>query len=264
MTKNTAPATTPATDEPTQLTDHNMSKWSADLVRVLGNTWRIIQRRNPEVPDVVITVGIGRARKSLTLGHFAQSAWQNGNGRAHELMIGSEGLARGPREVLCTLLHEAAHGVARVRIEAAKAAGATTAEKDLQDTSRQGRWHNARFREIALELGLGYEVDEHGTCCKPASYKAFGWSEAIMTDETAERYAVQLAQLESVMIAHRVGYVATKGGDDDEGDDAGKVSSTVAAQCRCPKPRKIRVSRSTLAIAAILCGECIADFLPVD
>lgn len=252
---------TPATDAPVQLTDHNMSKWSADLVRVLGNTWRMIQRRNPEVPDVVITIGIGRTRKSLTLGHFAAGSWENGNGRAHELMVGAEGLARGAEDVLCTLLHEAAHGIARSRIESAKKAGATTAEKDLQDTSRQGRWHNARFREIAKEIGLGYVTDESGCDCKPDSYKTLGWSAAILTDETAARYAVQIEQLRGSLIAHRVGYVAGGGGDgDDDGDDAGKVSGTVSLSCDCAKPRKIRVSRSTAEIAAIICGECTGDF----
>jgi hypothetical protein len=258
MTNSTS-APAPATD---RLTDHNMSKWSADLVRVLGNTWRMIQRRNPDVPDVVITIGIGRSRKSLTLGHFAQSAWQNGNGRAHELMIGAEGLARGAEEVITTLLHEATHGMARTRIERAKAAGDANAEKALNDTSRQGRWHNARFRELAIEIGLGYDYgqDENGCACKPDGYKLLGWAAAKLTPETAERYKVQIEQLRGALIAHRVGYVPAGGGD-GEGDDADKVSGTVSASCECaPKPRKIRVSRSTLITDPIICGACGEEF----
>jgi hypothetical protein len=42
--------------------------------------------------------------------------------------------------VLDTELHEAAHGLAAAR--------------GIQDTSRQGRYRNARYRGLAEELGL--------------------------------------------------------------------------------------------------------------
>lgn len=51
-----------------------------------------------------------------------------------EVFVGGEGLARGPADVLATLLHEAAHALAHVR--------------GIQDTSRQGRWHNAQFKAL--------------------------------------------------------------------------------------------------------------------
>jgi hypothetical protein len=44
------------------------------------------------------------------------------------------GLARGAREVLATELHEAAHGLAAAR--------------GIRDTSRQSRYHNARYRRL--------------------------------------------------------------------------------------------------------------------
>ena len=59
--------------------------------------------------------------------------------RLPEVFVGGEGLARGPADVLGTLLHEAAHALAHVR--------------GIKDTSRQGRWHNARFKALAEELG---------------------------------------------------------------------------------------------------------------
>jgi hypothetical protein len=160
--------------------------------------------------------------------------------------------------VITTLLHEATHGMARTRIERAKAAGDANAEKALNDTSRQGRWHNARFRELAIEIGLGYDYgqDENGCACKPDGYKLLGWAAAKLTPETAERYKVQIEQLRGALIAHRVGYVPAGGGD-GEGDDADKVSGTVSASCECaPKPHKIRVSRSTLITDPIICGAC--------
>ena len=57
--------------------------------------------------------------------------------------MGGEGLRRGARAVLGTLLHEAAHGVATTR--------------GIKDTSRQGRYHNRRFAELAAELGITVE-----------------------------------------------------------------------------------------------------------
>ena len=57
-----------------------------------------------------------------------------------EVFVGGEGLALGAVDVLGTLLHEATHALAHVR--------------GVQDTSRQGRYHNRRFRDLAEEIGL--------------------------------------------------------------------------------------------------------------
>ncbi|WP_297495484.1 hypothetical protein [Pseudonocardia sp.] len=42
--------------------------------------------------------------------------------------------------MLATLLHEAAHALAHVR--------------GIKDSSRQGRWHNAKFKALSEELGI--------------------------------------------------------------------------------------------------------------
>ncbi|WP_219419925.1 hypothetical protein [Pseudonocardia nigra] len=47
--------------------------------------------------------------------------------------------------MLGTLLHEAAHGVATTR--------------GIKDTSRQGRYHNRKFAELAEELGITVALD---------------------------------------------------------------------------------------------------------
>ena len=89
------------------------------------------------------------------------------------MLVGGEGLHRGPLEVLGTLLHEAAHGLAQAR--------------QLQDTSRQGRYHNRRYATLARELGL--EV---------ASVKPIGWSATTVSEPTAAGYRSQLEQLAAV------------------------------------------------------------------
>jgi hypothetical protein len=118
------------------------------LVAALEGTWTAIRARHPEVPEVVIVVAAGsdpHARR-LTLGHFAAGRWQltqptSGQpAERAEVLVGGEGLRRAPTDVLGTLLHEAAHGLAHAR--------------GIQDTSRQGRYHNKRYAQLAGELGL--------------------------------------------------------------------------------------------------------------
>src|SRR5687768_783210 len=112
------------------------------LVAALEIAWAAIQRRHAEVPAVVVTLGaggIGVPAGALKLGHFAAKRWVTrdspaDSGGVAELFVGGEGLRRGADEVLATLLHEAAHGVASVR--------------GIKDTSRQGRYHNARFKAL--------------------------------------------------------------------------------------------------------------------
>ncbi|MFE6508296.1 hypothetical protein ACFVDI_13030 [Nocardioides sp. NPDC057767] len=117
------------------------------LVAALDATWSAIQLRHPNVPDVVVTLGagsIGVPAGALKLGRFAAERWiaydtKDPVGLA-KLFVGGEGLRRGAEPVLATLLHEAAHGVAHVR--------------GIKDTSRQGRYHNNRFKLLGEELGL--------------------------------------------------------------------------------------------------------------
>jgi hypothetical protein len=133
------------------------------MVAALEGAWESIRARHPEVPTVVMVLGagsIGTTGGGLKLGHFAAMRWaepdrtaagdRDGNSargavQLPEVFVGGEGLARGPADVLGTLLHEAAHALAHVR--------------GIKDTSRQGRWHNARFKALAEELGIEVTKD---------------------------------------------------------------------------------------------------------
>src|SRR4051794_5933069 len=153
---------------------------TARLVTVLEAVWAAIRTRHPEVPAVVIVVASGspaRANDTLTLGHFASSRWQHGEARLPEVMVSGEGLSRTPAEVLATLLHEAAHGLADAR--------------DIKDTSRQGRWHNQKFAKLADELGLDVTKDDR-----------LGWSTTTLRDTTTHTYRATLDRLGAVMTAY--------------------------------------------------------------
>ena len=135
---------------------------STPMVAALEQAWADIRARHFDVPRAVIVLGagsIGTTGGRLRLGHFAAMRWTGGadGERLAEVFIGGEGLARGPVDVLGTLLHEAAHAMAHVR--------------GIKDTSRQGRWQSARFKALAEELGIEVTKDP-----------AIGWSPTTLPD----------------------------------------------------------------------------------
>jgi hypothetical protein len=150
------------------------------LVAALDRTWSSIRARHPDVPEVVITLGAGTGGSGpAKLGHFAAARWQRGPAEElPEMFVAGEGLSRGAADVLATLLHEGAHGAAAAR--------------KVQDTSRQGRWHNARYRAIAAELSLDV-----------AQAPAIGWSDTTVPPATAACYAAELGDLAAALTAWR-------------------------------------------------------------
>lgn len=200
------------------------------LTETFHSAWTAIQKRHPEVPDVLITIGSGTLQKGKTrLGHFGADRWlQNGSETAvAELFVGGEGLQDGARDVLGTLLHEAAHGLAHVR--------------EIQDTSRQGRYHNAKYKALATELGLEITEDPK-----------WGWTVTAVPDATATVYARQIAAIENALVAYRRSEVHT--------DKSKKSTNLAVATCGCEEPRKIRVAKSALEFAPITCGACETQF----
>jgi hypothetical protein len=213
--------------EPTNTTTQDGT--ASLLLAALERTWQTIRDRHPDVPEAVLVVASGSEGKRLNLGHFAPHRWQVAGADRHEVLVGGEGLHRGPIEVLGTLLHEAAHGLACTR--------------SIQDTSRQGRYHNRRYAHLARELGL--EV----TTVQP-----IGWSATTVPEPTAAAYAGQLEELQTALVLwrrqeHRIG--------------PGSRSRNLLA-CACGCGRRLRVAKATLAEAPILCGACQEPFEPAD
>ena len=223
---------------------------SAPMVAALESAWAAIRVRHPEVPAVVLVLGAGSIGNAggLRLGHFAAMRWADPDQtnatdedaadgadgepsigqpvRLPEVFIGGEGLVRGAADVLGTLLHEAAHALAHVR--------------DIKDTSRQGRWHNAKFKALAEELGIEVAKDPR-----------IGWSPTAIPASTREEYAEVIDELGRVLRLHRAVEVA-----------GGKDKKPSAPPCVCECGRKIRVSPTVLAAGPITCGVCGTDFTP--
>jgi len=199
------------------------------LSRVLGvleDIWRFIQARHPEIPAVVIIIASGTEGKQARWGYHAPSRWVADSQSRPEIMISGEGLKRDARSVLGTLLHEAAHALADAR--------------GIQDTSRQGRYHNKRFKTLAEELGITVEFDQRT-----------GWSPTTVPDHTAAAYEAQLQALTDAMTLWRLDETLTT-------TTPRRNTNLIAATCPCG--RKIRAAASTLAEAPIICGECDGEF----
>jgi len=227
---------------------------SSPLVAALEAAWAAIQARHTDLPDVVIVLAsgsVGAPRGALKLGHFAAMRWTHADAAQEgtraplpEVFVGGEGLVLGAVDVLGTLLHEATHALAHVR--------------GIKDTSRQGRYHNRRFRDLAAEVGL--EVRE---------VPVIGWSDTHVPDATRAEYADTVEALAAALTIHRraEGTLTVTGtGDAQDDEDAGTTGTTggsgsrngTAARCGCG--RRIRVTASVLALGPITCGLCGRPF----
>ena len=198
------------------------------ILTVLEDTWMEIRRRHPEIPAVVIIIASGTDGKQARLGHHAPGRWTVAGEQRAEVMISGEGLRRSARDVLGTLLHEAAHALA--------------AERGIHDTSRQGRYHNTRYAQLARDLGLDVTGDTKT-----------GWSTTTVPDPVAAGYADQLRALQDAMIMWRQSETPATG-------TQRRNSNFIAAACSCD--RTIRVAASTLAEAPITCEACNGSFEP--
>lgn len=178
------------------------------------------------MPEVVITLGARSGGRRLEYGHFAVGAWQRGADQLAELFIGGEGLERGPVPTLGTLLHEAVHGQA--------------AERGIKDTSPHARYHNARFHDLAVAIGIEVEHDS-----------SIGWSVTTVPAATAAAYAREVDALDNALTAWRR---PTVGG-------SGRASNNNGVSAACDCGRRIRVSESVLEAAPITCGARGSEFV---
>jgi hypothetical protein len=235
--------------ETTSATPENHT--GSTVVSLLEKVWARIRADHPELPEVVIITGSGLIGASKW-GHFRAEGWkvkeEGAAIRKHELFLAGEALAKGATQVLQTMLHEAAHTLAKVRGE--------------QDTSRQGRWHNATFRKMAEEMGLEHKATK--------ADKTHGFSGVTLTAATKERYADLLAELdrEIRLVCHLPVWLGGEADQDEErgGEKIGPApkgegetkpqSGPLKAVCGCEEPLIIRLSQKVLDLGVVKCTEC--------
>lgn len=219
------------------------------IVRSLEHLWGAIAESVPELPDVAIVVASGaEGQRVQRWGHWAAGRWVVHSGeRRGEILVAAERLSHGPEAMLCTLLHEATHALAHVR--------------SIKDTSRQGRYHNERYRALAGELGLHVERD-----------KTFGWMRTTPEPAALERYLTPLEALDEACLGYRLSPSSLRArlppanGADGEPEATPRTGGgrSLLLVCSCDPPRKIRASRGTFSLGPIRCGLCNEPFVSND
>ena len=165
------------TDTPNLRTDPAAS----ELVAACETVWTSIQARHPGLPPVVMLLGTGIERGRLVkLGHWWGGRWLADGDVRGEVLLAGEALHLDAADVFEVLLHEAAHGI--------------NAARGVKDTSRGGRYHNARFKQTAIEVGLDV-----------AAQDPYGFAATSVPAGTAEKYSGDIDLLASAMrIARRI------------------------------------------------------------
>lgn len=196
------------------------------LIQALDAAWAAIQGSHPEVPAVVIVTGRRRSKSEMTTrGSHCSESWKvaGTEGRLAEVWISGERLADGATAVVNTLIHEAAHALAKAR--------------EIEDTSNRGRYHNAKFAALAKEMGL--------TPPSASAGPTMGYSDCVITDETAALYQAEIEAIEATGACvlqrpdeeekpkRKPRQFATCGCMDQEGDEPARFPWSRASQKFC-------------------------------
>jgi hypothetical protein len=175
----------------------------------------------------------------------------------HEVFIAGERLADGARGVLATVIHEACHALALAR--------------GIKDVSRDRRYHNGRFRDLARAFGL--------TCDKVA---VIGWSATSWNEGLDQRFPARVEAVERAITGWREWDAPApveaptsppEGGNGLDGEGTapvilvgrmpagrpGRTAGRLLATCSCG--RNLRISAGVLSLGPITCGRCGGEFV---
>ena len=215
----------PPLTEPTEPLDRN-----SHILLVLEDAWDEIRKHHPELPKVRMVLASGnKGGRYKYHGYWHPGQWAAADDRLPEVLISGERLADGARLTFETLLHEAVHGVAHSR--------------GIQDTSRQGRWHNGRFKALAEELGLVVEK-----CSR------IGHRTKDITEETADRYQSEIRRIHCAVD----GVFRVK----KEGSQAAAEARPKYKTLTCSCERELRVREDDHGeMAEIYCHLCASPFM---
>ena len=215
---------------------------ASEVVRACEEAWEAIRTHHADLPDAVMILGSGVERGRLVkLGHWWAGRWVADGQTRGEVLLAGEALHLKPEEVFEVLLHEAAHGL--------------NAARGVKDTSREGRYHNARFGAAAREVGL-----------RVSAMPPYGVARTSLTDETSERYRPSIERLGEVMrIARQIERGVRAGPEQGrEADGATKDQEEQRSKGRalavCGCGRKLRIAPTVLAAGPIVCGICEVEF----
>jgi SprT-like family len=198
-------------------------------IKCIEEAWTQLRELHSHLPRAVIVL-LDAATRNRRRGHFAQSAWQShGQSKSHEIGI-SPALFGSPKQLLATLLHEAAHAI--------------NYEKKLSDCS--GRYyHRKEFRDMSTRLGLDcrFRNTRYG-------WSITGWPQ---NREIPPRYLPILKHLQNSL--------PRGSGVQPSLMTRGKrlpKTGHVRLECRCP--RSLYTNHTVADKGGISCSICNSDF----
>jgi len=163
---------------------------ASKIISLLEDLYEGLRMDTPDLPPVFFKLDHGRTLRAQVWGHFAPNAWTADGAPRHEIMIASECLAAGADQVLQTVVHEAVHALAEAR--------------GIQETSRQGRYHNRKFVKLAEELGMTYDDPKNKDAKgKLVPDERIGYSAVVLTQETLVKTEALREWLQSEITAYR-------------------------------------------------------------
>ena len=209
-------------------------------------------RRQDDLPGIhelvfdQILVNMSRPTRGA-LGYFAPDSWDLDGLAMSEIHLNADRgsarrqLSRG-EDLLVTIVHELAHAYAYYN--------------GIKDTSNRGRYHNRRFGEIAVLLGL--RIARNG------DYRGYGTSQiaASYYDEYSDLVetlsgALVLRTNPRIREAGKAAATTVGAGGDAPAQGSPKY---VFATCSCNQgrgtPRTVRVAAGSWAHNSIFCGIC--------
>jgi hypothetical protein len=184
----------------------------APVMQAMLALWQRIRRSRPRIPGAVIELQPGR-QSSCTSVDFDGPA-------VIQVNLMNRGSKLTGRQIAEFLLHQAAHSLAGPQ------------------TSQEGRYHGAGYRDAAE--GIGLDAGDYTT--------SGGWSHTTLA---TDRYDSEISALDEALAVWQP----------TEQVKASRSSrNLLPAQCSCDPPRKLRVSESTLSKGEIRCSICGAPF----
>jgi hypothetical protein len=201
-------------------------------VQTLEKAWKKLQSILPELPPVVF-VSLDVAGRRRRRGHFSGSSWRYRKAKsAHEIGISPE-LFASAREVLATIVHEAAHALLYQRT-GSPGCGAG------------GYYHLSEFRDCCRDE-LGLECSFRNTRYGFADTR---WGKVGIPP----RYRSILAMLKRELpwgtsTQYRPSRICPK-----------KVPESGHIRLRCPCQRSVYASKNVITKGSICCGLCGGKF----
>lgn len=207
------------------MTSRKIATPTTNIQNALDVALSAIKRHNPNVPSALAVI---IAEKKGAHGTFTPDSWQDNAGEhsgsaRHEIKLNPVSFSLGAEQVLTTLIHECGHALAHAT--------------GIKDTSRQGRFHNTKFREIATKMGLVTEEDS-----------SIGTRTPDMMDSTKALYAKEIAIIADALTTFRKPTSKAKA-----------KKTTVRVGCSCGNPVTVPIKWfeevMSVTLPCDICGE---------